>query len=109
MTYSPKTYYMGGGYLNDAQEIFEKIIYKNTNVKMVVCGHSLSPIFIEYLEIPKLEGDKVHCIMVNYQMYSEGGSGNVGLLFSQESKFVLYSYSAGTGTKMNYKVSFDLE
>ena len=93
-TYSQKRYSMGGDYLNDSREIFDKIIYENANVEMVICGHSLSSNYIEYLAVPNVEGRNVHCIMVNYQHYFEGGSGNVGILKKEGNGYRLRSFCA---------------
>lgn len=108
-TYSQKHYNMGGGYINDSKEIFDKLIYPNPNIKMVICGHCLSSNYMEYLCVPNIRGEKVHCIMVDYQHYAEGGSGFVGLLYSQNNSFVLCSIAPGAESKLNYKVSFKLD
>lgn len=92
-TYNPKYYNMGGEYVNDSIEIFEKIVYENDNVKMIICGHCLSPNYIEYLAVDNKYDNKVHCIMVDYQHYSEGGYGYVGCLSFLQNKCVLRSYS----------------
>ena len=90
---SPKSYYMGGDYINDGMEIFNNIIKNNPNVQFVVCGHSCSSNYIEYLALSNEQGKRVHCIMVNYQNYLNGGDGNVGCLLFQKNKCRLQSYS----------------
>lgn len=91
--YSPKSYHMGGDYINDSKEIFSKIIANNKNVKMVLCGHSVSKNYVEHLEVENSYGQQVHCMMVNYQHYKEGGQGYVGLLDYIDGHFVLKTYS----------------
>ena len=90
---SPKSYYMGGDYINDSKEIFSKIIANNNNVKMVLCGHCVSRNYVEHLEVGNNFGQDVHCIMVNYQHYKDGGLGYVGLLDYIDGQFVLKTYS----------------
>lgn len=92
-TFNPKYYKMSGEYINDSIEVFEKIVYDNDNVKMIICGHCLSPNYIEYLAIENQFGNMVHCIMVDYQHYSEGGYGYVGCLSFLQDRCVLRSYS----------------
>lgn len=90
---SQKSYYMGGDYINDSKEIFAKIVSNNINVKMVICGHCTSKNYIEHLEVENSFGQHVHCVMVNYQHYKEGGLGYVALLDYVDGLFVLKSYS----------------
>lgn len=104
--YSQKNYWMGGGYHNDSKEIFDKVIYNNTNVEMVICGHCLSSNYIEYLAVPNVSGKNVHCIMVDYQHCAEGGQGFVGLLYSSYNEFELYSYSTFQNKRNNLIASF---
>lgn len=92
-TYSPKSYKMDGEYINDSMEVFNKIAYENPNVKLFVCGHCVPKKYIVHQELKNKAGSKVHCIMVNYQHYREGGRGFVGLLDSWNGKWVLRSYS----------------
>ncbi len=91
--YSQKSYKMGGEYLNDSKEIYDKIVFNNTNVKMVICGHCLYKDFIATEFVKNSMGNDVPCIMVNYQHDIDGGSGNIGLLAFKNKKFYLYSYS----------------
>ena len=89
--YSQKFYIMGGDYLNDSQEIFDKIIYNNPNVKMVICGHCGTKNYIDCLNKKNVKNENVCCIMVNFQHYSEGGAGNIGLLYYYKGQFHLKS------------------
>ncbi len=91
--YSQKSYSMGGDYLNDSREIFDKIIYANTNIKMIICGHCLHRDFIAIEYVPNEKGNEVPCIMVNYQHAADGGNGYIGVLAIKDEKFMLCSYS----------------
>lgn len=90
---SPKKYKMGGAYKNDSREIFDKIIYKNPNVKFVLCGHCLTPNYINVHSENNVEGKPVHMIEVNYQHYKNGGHGYVGILDILENGFRIRSFS----------------
>lgn len=92
-TFSQKSYRLGGDCLNDSMEIFNKIIAKNDNVRMVICGHCVSKKYIEYKTIKNAKDEDVHCIMVNYQHFPEGGRGNIGLLDYYKGRFILRPYS----------------
>lgn len=106
--YSQKYYTMSNDYLNDSKEIFDKIIYNNPNVKMVVCGHCISRNYIECLEKKNVNNENVYCIMVNYQHYINGGSGNIGLLLYNQGRFELRSFNAESRLFGDVKISFDL-
>ncbi len=77
---SHKQYKMGDDYKNDSKEIFDKLIYNNSNIKLVVCGHCLTPDYINVSTKENSIGKPVHMIMVNYQHYNNGGMGFIGLL-----------------------------
>lgn len=107
--YSQKSYSMGGDYLNDSREIFDKIIFGNHNVKMVVCGHCLHNDFIATEFVKNQTGDDIPCIMVNYQHDAEGGKGNIGILALKDSTFHLYSYSTVEKRFLRYYTSFKVK
>lgn len=91
---SHKKYKMGDDYKNDSREIFDKIIYNNPNVKLVICGHCLTPSYINVHSESNVDDKLVYMIEVNFQHYSEGGSGCVGLLEILNGNYRIRSYSA---------------
>ena len=93
---SQKDYYMGGDYINDSMEIFNKLIKDNDNIKMVICGHTFTPNYIEVTSRKNSVGQDVYIITVNYQHYTEGGSGYVGILEFQEKGYRIRSFSTQT-------------
>lgn len=103
---SPKQYKMSGDYKNDSKEIFDKIIYNNPNVKLVICGHSLTPDYINAICIENVIGEKVGCLMVNFQHYTEGGEGIVGLLNIYNDHFVIQSFSTIKKTMGSINICF---
>lgn len=90
---SQKSYYMGGDYINDSMEVFNKVIKDNENVKMVICGHTLIPNFIQVTSKQNSKGNNVYIITVNYQHYTEGGNGYVGILSFDENGYNIKSFS----------------
>ena len=106
--WSQKHYAMGGDYVNDSKEIFDKIVFNNPNVKLIVCGHCISNRFIECLEKKNVTGDSVYCIMVNYQHHPKGGAGFIGLLNYNNGFFNLKSFNTASKTYGNISVSFDI-
>lgn len=107
--WSQKQYVMGGDYVNDSKEIFDKIVANNSNVKFIICGHCVSKKYIECLEEKNSSGGSVYCIMVNYQHYKDGGSGNIGLLDYSQGHFCLRSFDTVNNTYGKINISFDLE
>lgn len=91
---SPTFYRMGEDYKNDSKEVFDKLIYHNPNVKLVICGHSLTPDYINVLTKENVVGNQIHMIMVNYQHYKNGGDGTVAILEKSCSSYKIRSYNA---------------
>lgn len=89
---SQKSYVMGGDYINDSMEIFNKLIKNNRNVKMVICGHTFIPDYIKVATMENAFGDDVFVITVNYQHYTNGGDGYVGILEFGEDGYRIRSF-----------------
>lgn len=106
---SQKFYKMGNDYINDSKEIFDKIVYNNTNVKLIICGHSLSKKYIECMKTKNINNESVYCIMVNYQHYTDGGAGIVGLLYYNEGFINLRSFDTVERTYGDVNIKFELE
>lgn len=103
---SQKKYQMGSDYKNDSREIFDKIIYCNPNVKLVVCGHCLTPSYINVNSENNIEGKPVYMIEVNYQHYTEGGLGYIGVLDIKDDTYRIRSYSTYENKYGNSDISF---
>lgn len=107
--WSQKQYSMGNDYINDSKEIFEKIVFNNTNVKLIICGHCISNNYIECLEKKNAKNGSVYCIMVNYQHYKDGGAGNIGVLDYYQGHFCLRSFNTINNRFGNINIKFDLK
>lgn len=103
---SHKKYQMGGDYKNDSREIFDKIIYSNINVKLVVCGHCLTPSYINVHSENNVAGKPVHMVEVNYQHYTAGGLGYVGILDVKGEAYRIRSYSTYENKYGSIDISF---
>lgn len=95
---SQKSYIMDGDYLNDSKEIFDKFIYNHPNIKLIICGHSLTPNYIDVVDMTNVAGERVYCLMVNYQHYTDGGLGYVGILDFKENGYRIRSFSSTSQT-----------
>lgn len=80
--------------LNDSREIFDKLIYKNANIIMVVCGHTFLTDYIGVISRSNIKGDEVYIVTVNYQHYDNGGDGYVGVQeFMGNGQYNIKSYN----------------
>jgi hypothetical protein len=67
------------GGVNDGQEIWRKLIMRNSNVRFVLCGHDLGD-GVGRLTSVRPDGSRVHQILANYQMGALGGAGYLRLM-----------------------------
>ena len=103
---SQKRYPMGGDYHNDSMEIFNKLIKNNPNIFMVVCGHTLLLDYIGVTSLKNCLGKDVYIVTVNYQHFTEGGNGIVGVLDLFEDSYRIRSFSTITKSFGNIDIAF---
>lgn len=103
---SHKDYKMGDGYKNDSREIFDKIIFRNPNVKMVFCGHCLTPSYININSEKNIVGNPVYMVEVNYQHYYDGGEGCIAILDIKDDLYRIRSYSTFYHKYMGIDITF---
>jgi hypothetical protein len=60
--------------VNDGEEIWQKLVEPNSNVRFVLCGHVLGT-GTARLTSQRADGTTVHQILANYQMLPLGGGG----------------------------------
>ena len=76
------------GAVNDGEEIWQKLVATNPNVKLVLCGHVLGR-GTARLTSTRPDGTIVHQILANYQMLAQGGGGYLRLLtFLPEERLI---------------------
>ena len=68
-----------GGAVNDGQEIWEKLVSRNANVRLVLCGHALDD-GIGRLTSRRADGTFVHQILANFQTGALGGAGYLRIM-----------------------------
>ncbi|MBQ7576399.1 MAG: hypothetical protein IJT26_07710, partial [Bacteroidales bacterium] len=54
-------------------DVWEKVVYPNSNVRCVICGHVRS--FVQYRETANAEGRMVPQVQFNLQDEANGGGG----------------------------------
>jgi hypothetical protein len=62
------------GAVNDGEEIWQKLILGNSNIRFVFCGHVVDR-GVGRLTSVRPDGTTVHQILANYQMLAHGGGG----------------------------------
>ena len=108
---SPKGYDMSGDYINDSAEVFDKLINNNPNIKIVICGHTFIPDYIEVTSRSNSIGKEVYVVTVNYQHSPEGnyngGNSYVGLLeFDKDENYSIRSFSTMRKQYGDVNISF---
>ncbi|HEY4187872.1 MAG TPA: metallophosphoesterase [Polyangia bacterium] len=67
------------GAVNDGEEIWQKLVAGNSNVRFVLCGHDLED-GTGHLTSVRPDGTIVHQILANYQMNNLGGGGYLRIM-----------------------------
>ncbi|HEY7372060.1 MAG TPA: metallophosphoesterase [Polyangia bacterium] len=82
------------GDVNDGEEIWQKLVARNDNIRFVLCGHDLSD-GVGRLTSVRRDGSKVHQLLANYQTGALGGEGFLRLMrfFPAEQRVVVQTYS----------------
>jgi len=89
-----------GETVNDGQELWDKLLRKHANVKLVFCGHVLNDGVALLTSIGDM-GQVVHQMLANYQTGVEGsvngGNGFMRLIYiSPDGTLDIYTYSPHT-------------
>jgi hypothetical protein len=91
--FNPHTYgveALAGG-VNDGEEIWQKLIVNNTNVRIVLCGHVHAE---SHLTSTRDAGPPVHQILADYQDDGQGGDGYLRIMtFEPNGTINVSSYS----------------
>ena len=82
------------GDVNDGQEIWRKLVSRNSNVRFVLCGHDLAD-GVGRLTSVRPDGTTVHQLLANYQASALGGEGFLRLMrfFPAERRVAVRTYS----------------
>jgi hypothetical protein len=79
--WNPHSYPIGanGGDANDGEEMWQKLVLGNSNIKFVLSGHVLNS-GVGRLSSTRPDGTVVHQILANYQNYESGGDAFLRVL-----------------------------
>ncbi|HJK94397.1 MAG TPA: metallophosphoesterase [Polyangiaceae bacterium LLY-WYZ-15_(1-7)] len=91
--WSPYSYGLAAGGVNDGEELFEGLIRARDEIDVVVCGHVLND--GTGLRTDRQDaGGVVHQMLANYQFYPMGGAGYLRLLvFRGDGRVEVRTYS----------------
>jgi len=79
------------GSVNDAQEMWDKLIAKNPQIRFVLCGHMHAQ---ARLDSKRVGGPPVHQLLADYQVEEMGGSGYLRVMtFTPDGRVLVRTYS----------------
>jgi hypothetical protein len=82
-----------GETVNDGQQLWDKLVSKHANFRLVFNGHVLND-GTGYRSTKGAAGNAVHQMLANYQFKKEGGQGDLRLLeFKKDGDIVVRTYS----------------
>lgn len=82
-----------GETVNDGQQLWDKLVSKHKNFRLVFNGHVLND-GTGYRSTRGVAGNPVHQMLANYQFKKEGGEGDLRLLeFQPDGDIVVRTYS----------------
>jgi hypothetical protein len=104
--WSPHSYPVGD---NDGEEIFQKLVLSNSNIRFVLSGHVLNT-GVGRLTSTRPDGTVVHQILANYQIRANGGDGYLRLLrfFPTERTVHVRTFSPSFGFMTDPRNEFTL-
>ena len=104
-----------GGYGNDGEQIWEKLVRKHANIFLVMSGHCLDDGLGRRVDDGD-NGNPVHQILANYQTYENGGNGWLRIMqfIPGEDKIFVRTYSPilrefKTDEKNEFTIEYDME
>ncbi|MGE9270092.1 MAG: SUMF1/EgtB/PvdO family nonheme iron enzyme [Verrucomicrobiales bacterium] len=104
----PKVLWMSDpdGDRNTPEEVFQKLVFPNNQIYMVICGHAFA---IYNLEETNEAGNVVHEVLVDYQTLPNGGNGFLRQMEYRpsEGKVVHSTYSPYLGRDWDPNISAD--
>ena len=109
--WNPHSYPLGanGGDANDGEEMWQKLVLGNSNIKFVLSGHVLNS-GVGRLSSTRPDGTVCHQILANYQNYDRGGDAYLRVLrFFPDTRAVhVQTYSPQFGSMTDDRNDFML-
>ena len=110
-SWNPHSYPIGmqPGNGNDGEEIWQKLVLGNSNIKFVLSGHVLNT-GVGRLSSTRPDGTVVHQILANYQNYSRGGDAYLRLMrfFPAQHTVHVQTFSPAFGSMNDERNDFTL-
>lgn len=76
--------------INDGEEVWKKLVFKNTNIKFVFCGHNIKPDNDFNLISQNSKNDNVFQMVYNKQDSPFGGEGWIKIIEFSKNKIVSF-------------------
>lgn len=109
--WNPHSYPIGdnGGDANDGEEMWQKLVLGNSNIKFVLSGHVLNT-GVGRLSTTRPDGTVVHQILANYQNYDSGGDAFLRVLrfFPEQRAVHVQTFSPSSGSMNDERNDFTL-
>ena len=109
--WNPHSYPIGanGGDANDGEEMWQKLVLGNSNIKFVLSGHVLNS-GVGRLSSTRPDGTVVHQILANYQNYDSGGDAFLRVLrfFPEQRAVHVQTFSPVFGSMTDDRNDFTL-
>ena len=105
-SWNPHSYPVGD---NDGEEIWQKLVLGNSNIRFVLSGHVLNT-GVGRLTSTRPDGTVVHQILANYQTYANGGAAYLRLLrfFPAQRTVHVQTFSPSFGSMNDERNDFTL-
>jgi hypothetical protein len=98
-SWNPHSYPIGAtpGAVNDGEEMWQKLVLPNSNIRFVFCGHVIND-GVGRLTSTRPDGSVVHQVLSDYQGYTMGGNGFLRIMqfFPQDHAVHIRTYSPFT-------------
>lgn len=88
---NPIAYALNEGNVSCSKQVFDSLCGQYSNIKYIICGHSLPQKGYIIKTHMNLQGDPVGVILVNFQHFTNGGNGNIAVLNLAERKVDIIS------------------
>jgi len=109
--WNPHSYPLGanGGDANDGEDMWQKLVLGNSNIKFVLSGHVLNS-GVGRLSSTRPDGTVVHQILANYQNYDRGGDAYLRILrfFPAQRTVHVQTFSPSFGSMTDDRNDFTL-